>query len=84
MARITIEVEGLGAARKRLGALIAAGHDATPLMRDIGEDINAYSASPEEGEVLLRAGTRMRVTKESKKEGRVTYIYVEEVDDGEV
>ena len=39
MARITIEVEGLGAARKHLGALIAAGHDATPLMRDIGEGL---------------------------------------------
>ena len=37
MARITIEVGGLGAARKRLRALVDAGHDATPQMREITE-----------------------------------------------
>ena len=38
-ARITVKVEGIGAGRERLRALIAAGHDATPLMRDIGEGL---------------------------------------------
>ena len=49
-----------------------------------GKDINAYSAHPTEGEVLLRAGTRMRVTKESKEIEGMLHVYVEEIDDGEV
>ena len=38
-ARLTIEVDGLAAVRKSLGKLIAAGHDATPLMGSIGEGL---------------------------------------------
>ena len=38
-AGLTIEVDGLAAVRKSLGKLIAAGHDATPLMRSIGEGL---------------------------------------------
>lgn len=37
MARLTIEVDGLDAATRRIGRLAAAGRDTTPLMRDIGE-----------------------------------------------
>ena len=32
-------MDGLAAVRKSLGKLIAAGHDATPLMRSIGEGL---------------------------------------------
>ena len=49
-----------------------------------GKDIRAYSASPQEGEVLLRAGTRMRVTDKSKEIEGMLHVYVEEIDDGEV
>ena len=49
-----------------------------------GKNIKAYLAIPREAEVLLRAGTRVRVTKESGKKRGVTYIHVEEVDDGGV
>ena len=49
-----------------------------------GKDINAYSASPEEGEVLLRAGTRVRVTDEPEWRDGMLHVYVEEIDDGEV
>ena len=49
-----------------------------------GKDINAYSASPEEGEVLLRAGTRVRVTRKSERRDGMLHVYVEEIDDGEV
>ena len=49
-----------------------------------GKDINAYSASPNEGEVLLRAGTKMRVTDEPEWRDGMLHVYVEEIDDGEV
>ena len=45
-----------------------------------GEDIKAYSAVTSEKEVLFKAGTRMRVTRESETKGGVRHIYVEEVD----
>ena len=49
-----------------------------------GKDINAYSASPQEGEVLLRPGTRVRVTRKSEEMEGMLHVYVEEIDDGEV
>ena len=49
-----------------------------------GKDINAYSTSPKEGEVLLRAGTRVRVTRKSKRIEGMLHVYVEEIEDGEV
>ena len=49
-----------------------------------GKDINAYSAFPQEGEVLLRAGTRVRVTDKSEWRDGMLHVYVEEMDDGEV
>ena len=45
-----------------------------------GEDIKAYSAVTSEDEVLFKAGTRVRVTKESETIRGVRHIYVEEVD----
>ena len=48
-----------------------------------GKDVKAYSNSPDEHEVLLRAGTRVRVTREQQRRSGVLEIYVEEVDDGE-
>ena len=117
-ARLTIEVDGLAAVRRSLGKLIAAGHDAPPLMRAVGEgllnphlggilerfdgrgvtgrnvrfviksrhskDIKAYSELPGEDEVLLRAGTNMRVRKKPKERDGMLHVYVEEIDDGEV
>ena len=49
-----------------------------------GKDIKAYSDIPTEDEVLLRAGTRVRVTRESKRIEGMLHVYVEEIDDGEV
>ena len=49
-----------------------------------GKDIRAYSAVSREAEVLLRAGTKVRVTEESERIDGVLHIHVEEVDDGEV
>ncbi len=44
-----------------------------------GKDIREYSAYPREDEVLFKAGTRVRVV--NRREGRRTYIEVEEIDD---
>ena len=49
-ARLTIKVDGLAAVRRSLGKLIAAGHDATPLMGSIGEAL----LNPHLGDVLER------------------------------
>ena len=53
-ARLTIEVDGLAAVRRSLGKLIAAGHDATPLMRSIGETL----LNPHLGGILERIDGR--------------------------
>ena len=45
-----------------------------------GKDIKAYSNSPNENEVLFRAGTNMRVLKEPYLERGVWVIRVEEAD----
>ena len=44
-----------------------------------GKDIRRYSAYPREDEVIFKAGTRVRVV--GRREGRKTYIEVEEVGD---
>ena len=49
-----------------------------------GKDIKAYSEIPSEDEVMLRAGTRMRVTDKPKEIDGMLHVYVEEIDDGEV
>ena len=39
MARINVELQGVETAQQKLGSLIRAGQDPTPLMRAIGEDL---------------------------------------------
>ena len=48
------------------------------------KDVKAYSNSPKEGEVLFRAGTKVKVVKGSAEIDSVLHVYVEEIDDGEV
>ena len=45
------------------------------------KDIRPYSEYPSEYEVLFMSGTRLRVVRPPKREGSITYIEVEEVDD---
>ena len=45
-----------------------------------GKDVKAYSNSPNEHEVLFRAGTKIRVTHKPHLEGGVWVIHVKEVD----
>ena len=55
-ARLTIEVDGLAAVRKSLGKLIAAGHDARPLMRSIGESLLNSTGDRMTGRCSARSG----------------------------